>query len=557
MAAGNSTKVRYFPAQRPGKCAMCGSAYSRLAMVAFFPAGQISHVKCITDPPKAQTHKPDAKVVSLLARKLEKLVKPGNTPRRFQIEFVEYVEAHDGRALCGDEMGTGKTVEVILWLALHPEVRPAVLVVPNSVKLNWPKEIAKWLPDGVGNSVHIISGATPSALPRAGVYVINYDIVRHWLSELRKVKPQLVVADECQNIKTPTAQRTIAVVGQTMGKDAGKGEWLTKDVPYGIATSGTPIENRPAELWPVLHWLRPDLWGNYWDFVYRHCNAHKKRVPFGARRSDGSRAMREILDISGASNIAELNKALTQHVMIRRLKADILSELPSKTRSIIPIEIVNRKEYDRAYAEFLLWLAETGADEKTLNKARSAEAIVKVNALKRLAAVGKLGNVVEWMREFLDTGKKLVVYGHHRSLCTSLVETFAAQKPAGLYGSIDARKVQAEIDRFQTTADCRMVIGSHKKAGQGATLHAASDMAIVELPWTPTALNQTEDRIHRIGQTQPCTYYYLLAANTIEEDICALLDSKRAVIGEVLDGKAGDGSANLLDALLRQLSKGR
>jgi SWI/SNF-related matrix-associated actin-dependent regulator of chromatin subfamily A-like protein 1 len=550
MAA--QVKTRFFPAQIPGNCALCGKGYERLSIVGFFPQGQISHIKCVTDPPKLKTRKADANVVSLLGKRLEKVLPAGRIPKKYQVEFVEFCEEMRERigavrVLCGDDMGLGKTVEVILWLALHPEVSPVVFVVPNIVKLFWPRELDSWLP---GKMIHVIDGKKPSRLPKADFYVINYDIVQYWITELRRVKPKCVIADECQNIKNPKAQRTIAVVGQTTGKNADTGVYLVKDVPHFICTSGTPIENRPSEFWPVIHRLRDDVWGSYWDFIYRYCDAKKKLVPFGAKRADGSRARIEILDTSGASNIVELHKLLTRHVMIRRLKTEVASELPEKQRSLIPVEIQNRKEYDRAYKDFLGWLKDSGADKATVDKAVKAEALVRVNALTRLAGVGKLAGVLEWVKDFMQTHNKLVVFCHHRSVGIALYEALEEFKPARLFGQLSARKTEDQKQRFQTQPECRIAICSHKKAGAGVTLHAASDMAIIELPWTPAKLDQSEDRIHRIGQQNTCMYYYLLAADTVEEDKAALIDSKRGVIGGLLDGTPADNAASLFQAML-------
>jgi len=252
-------------------------------------------------------------------------------------------------------------------------------------------------------------------------------------------------------------------------------------------------------------------------------------------------------DFNGASNTAELNKKLTDSIMIRRKKQDVLMDLPDKIYASIPMELDNEKEYRYAESNFIQFVREyKGAD--AAQKASAAQALTEIEGLKQLAIKGKLQQTLSWIENFLEVDGKLVVFAIHKATIDALMERF---NPIAVKidGSVTHADRQDAVDRFQNDPKIRLFVGNIKAAGVGITLTAASNVAVIELPWSPGDLSQAEDRCHRIGQKDSVTIHYLLAAGTIEEKIAALIDHKRHVLDQVLDGKETDESSLLSELL--------
>lgn len=442
----------------------------------------------------------------------------------YQKKGVAFIEAKEGRALVGDEMGLGKTAQSLAWLQLHPEKRPVVIVVPASLKLNWSRECDMWMENP---KVQILSGKKANTPIVGEIIIINYDIIGAWVKALKAIKPQVLITDECHKWKSNSAQRTKAVKA------------LGKVCPHVIALSGTPIENRPAEIYNAVQMIDPGVAGPWMSFGKRYCNGHHNGWGW---------------DFNGASNVEELHEKLTNTIMIRRKKADVLKDLPAKVRSFVPMEIDNWKKYKVVEADFIGWVKR----EKGLaaaEKAGNAEALAKISALKQLAAEGKMTQAIDWIKDHLDSNGKLVIFAVHKKIIARLMNELADYNPVKVDGSVSQENRQVAVDTFQNDPRCRVFVGNINAAGVGLTLTAASSVAFVEIARSPGEHDQAEDRIHRIGQTaDSVNAYYLLAGGTIEETMAKLIDSKRKVLDQVLDGIETD-SKNLLGELMEQYSK--
>ena len=221
--------------------------------------------------------------------------------------------------------------------------------------------------------------------------------------------------------------------------------------------------------------------------------------------------------------------------MIRRKKIDVLKDLPEKVYSYIPVELSNAKEYLHAEDDFIQWLKETKGSE-AVRRTGQVMALAKIEALKQLAVKGKLKQAMEWIYNFLQSGKKLVVFATHHFVIDALIAEFPNISVC-IDGRVSMSDRQKAVDSFQNDSNIQLFIGNIEAAGVGITLTAASDAVFLELPWTPGKLVQASDRIHRIGQKFSVTIYFLLSANTIEEKIAKLLDNKLKVVTAVLDGQ--------------------
>jgi len=437
----------------------------------------------------------------------------------FQKKGVAFIEAKDGRALIADEMGLGKTVQALAWLQLHPEKRPAIIVVPASLKLNWEREARAWMSNP---KTQILSGTKTDIPLTEDIIIINYDILSAWVGKLQQYNAQVLITDECHFYKSNTAKRTKAT------------KMLGKKIPHVIALSGTPVVNRPVEMYNALKLIDDTVVPNFWIYAQRYCGA--KHNGFG-------------WDFSGASHTEELHEKLVNTIMLRRLKKDVLKDMPDKIYSILPIEIDNPSEYEHAEWDFISWVSENKG-EGAAKKASNAEAFAQIEALKQLAVKGKMKQAVEWIENFLDIDGKLIVFATHKNTIDTLMQKFG-NRAVKVDGSVFGQARQDTIDRFQNDKTCRLFVGNIKAAGVGITLTAASNVAFLELPWTPGELTQAEDRCHRIGQKNAVNVYYLIASNTIDEKIARTLDSKRKVLDSVLDGKETE-QESLLSTLINE-----
>ncbi len=439
----------------------------------------------------------------------------GGELKPFQRAGVRYL-LEQRRAFLADEQGLGKTIEALATIEADGAY-PAIVVCPASLKLNWMREIQRWLPE---RSAQILEG-TRGAAAAADVTVVNYDIVAGRLGALADLAPRAVVLDESHYCKNPRAKRTQAA------------QRLCEAVPSEgllLALTGTPVMNRPPELISQLRIL-----GRLGDFG--------SGAQFGQR-------------FRGPDAHQRLHWHLRARCFARRLKADVLPQLPAKTRSVVPVALDNEAEYRLAEEDVIAWLRSQPLDLRVLDAkvaaALRAERLVRLNALKRLAARGKLQAALLWIHDFLSSGEPLVVFARHREIQHAVLERF----PGALHVlGQDSQHARDQTVRAFQAADGhgdQLIVCSIEVAGQGITLTRASNVAFLELDWTPAKHDQAEDRCHRIGQQDAVNATYLLAADTIDETIATLLERKRAVIGAVTDGRDED-ERGVVDALVAEL----
>lgn len=462
----------------------------------------------------------------------------------YQKEGVLFIENKQGRALIADEMGLGKTVQVLAWCQMHLDLIPVIIICPASLKENWNREARKWTED---IKPLVVSGTTPKTLIRANTIIINYDILHYWVNFLIQLKPKVVIMDEAHYIKNNSAKRTKAA------------KKLAKVVPHRLFLTGTPIESKPIEMWNTISLVNPTLFESRWKFAQRYCDP--KHNGFG-------------WDFNGTSNAGELNKILTESIMIRRLKYDVLTELPEKIYSNLPIQIDNEKEYRQAEEDFISFIKSKTEKEITDKIPNELKAIIEINKkeleftkqteadkadaggvlyqieiLKQLVAKGKLNSLIQWIEDFIESGQKLVIFATHKFVIAELMNHFGVLA-VKIDGSIAVNKRQGIVDEFQTNKRIKLFVGNIKAAGVGITLTAASNILFTEYPWKPGELSQATDRCHRIGQKYPVNIYFSAGINTIDERILNLLDKKQKVVNAVLDGQ-DISEASMLDEIIK------
>lgn len=389
---------------------------------------------------------------------------------------------------------------------------PALVICPASLKINWAREAHKHF----GMKAKILTGTKSERwdgkMPQ--LVVANYDILKDRIIELSALRFKSVVADEGHYLQNRSSKRTRCVRG------------LMKDAEFAFVLTGTPITNRPADLWPILNMLRPGLFGSFMEFCQKF--ARPKKRPWG-------------WTFDGAKNLPELHELLTEHLMVRRRKCDVLKDLPAKRRIVVPLDVTNRKQYEGAKKDFIGWLAKH-APEK-LSSAERAKGLALANHLKQLIGKLKIPAVVEWTNNFLEeSGDKIILFAYHRDVIETLCEAFgdAAVK---VYGGLTDKRRQAAFDAFNASDSVRVMVGQIESAGQGWSCRSTSTCAFAELDWRASLIDQATDRTHGVQrgvEGKHSTNFFLLAHESIEEALARAIERKQKIARAVVDGGEGE-----------------
>jgi SWI/SNF-related matrix-associated actin-dependent regulator of chromatin subfamily A-like protein 1 len=448
-------------------------------------------------------------------------------PLKFQRVGVDRLHAFNDRALLADDLGLGKTFQALLC-AVESKAWPLVVVCPKSLKLHWKNQSKQHF--GLKSTVLSGTRVFGSKLLRGKkIYILNYDILGPWLRFLKSLKPKMIVFDECQDIRT---------MGTAKCKNSMK---LAKGVKKILGLSGTPLTNRPFELFPILHILLPDRFANPYAFGHKFCQGDRV---FGRWK------------FSGARNMGTLNKILNKHCMVRRLKKEVMKDLPPMTWGVTPLEITDEKEYAHAENDFLGWLAKY--DIARAARAARAERYTKFSYLKMLAAQLKMEFVLEEVNRILEESDEKILLGViHKKTTQTLLERFAKWSVV-IDGSKSEKQRQEAEDRFRKDSKVRILIGQIKAAGVGLNLPEAGVVGFVELPWTPGACQQFAARAHRMNSVNPVRVIYWVAAGTIEDKLCEIIQRKMRILDSVLDGvPVQDTSLTVFDELQKAMLKGK
>ena len=446
-----------------------------------------------------------------------------------QIEGVAFLLGRK-RAILADDMGLGKTRQAIVALRHVAPAGPYLVVCPASVKRNWAREIHIAAPDA---STHIVErGAEVPAQPEW--VIVNYDLLSKHMDTLVRVPWAGLVFDEAHYLKNHTSARSklarqLADQARTRGGPA----------PVVYLLTGTPLTNRPRDLFVLLQLVGHSLGRSFLSFAKRYCAAEKNQYGWQTR---------------GASNIEELTVQL-HGVMLRRSKGQVLA-LPPKLRTWLPIPVPKgtgvsdmRKVVDLLIGERDLAPGST-IDERRL-RGRLLHAVTR--ARQKLAEV-KVDATVDLVTGAVEQGEKVIVFSCFEEPMNKLARAFG-ESAVVLTGKTPAEKRQALVDRFQNDENVRIFLANIIAGGIGTNLTAATQVVFNDLDWVPANHWQAEDRAYRIGQTRTVNVTYMVAADTIDDFVQGVLEKKSALVSAVVDGKAlaPDLSGDVLDELQRAL----
>lgn len=442
-------------------------------------------------------------------------------PYPYQREGIAY-GLDKKRLIIGDEPGLGKTLQSI-GIVDTADAYPCLVICPSSLKINWQREFEKF----TDKKALVLDNSTRTTWPyllKMAMYhvaVVNYESLRKFFVwdikggksfRLKDVVfcPHIrmfrsIIIDESHRVKDPAAQQTIFTKGITTGK-----EWI-------ILLSGTPVVNRPEDLVAQLSIMgRLQEFGGRTKFMADYCTdpKDKKAEP--------------------AIPLSVLSDTLYANCMIRREKAKVLPQLPDKTRVDLYVDISNMPEYNLAAADLAAYLSQyTGCTDWEIRRKMRMEALVRFMTLRKLATLGKVAQAVDFIRTFLENGKKLIVFCSLHEVVDQLLQFFP--KAVTVTGRDTSANKQASVDAFQDNPDTMLIICSIKAAGVGLTLTASSNVAFIELAWTYADCCQCEDRAHRIGQKDNVTCYYLLGRGTIDQTVYSLIHRKKSIAAEIMN----------------------
>ena len=467
---------------------------------------------------------------------------------RFQKQGIIFGIKKFSRLLIADEMGVGKTVQAIGLSCLYQKDWPVLVICPSSLKFAWRDEINLWLSEILEkDDVQVIRHSKNEFKLDKKYYIISYDLSVRMIDKIIEKKFNYIIADEAHYLKSKSAKRTMCLTP------------ILQRSKRVVLLTGTPILAKPMEIYPLLHILRPDKFKGFKEFGTRYCDP--KMLPYG------------LIDWSGSSNSRELNSILNR-LMIRRLKKDVLSQLPPKKRQKIEIatdsKVIKKlkifmEKSSKKFEELLgtqIELDKLGIDLNELNPDKEKEKnteknkenkdiseekedtiLNKFNKAYSMTGEAKLPGIKDYVNYLVDNSCKFLIFAHHTEVLDAIEDEIIQDKIGYIRidGKVQIEKRQELVNKFQTDEECLVAILSITACATGLTLTKASTVVFAELHFTPSIMIQAEDRAHRIGQDAGCVnIHYLVGEDTLDVLLFRKLNEKQNIVSTTLDNKSKD-----------------
>jgi SWI/SNF-related matrix-associated actin-dependent regulator 1 of chromatin subfamily A len=462
----------------------------------------------------------------------------------FQRAGIHFAFQRD-HTLLYDEMGVGKTIQAI-GLINKLEAKKVLIICPNSLKLNWIRELDKWLYD----KTLTYKASNANAIEKADIMVMNYEIFSRKvdrgsetkrynsttmaLNLIAKVgKFDLIVLDEAHKIKNYSANTT---------KNVFK---IRKFCKKSLLMTGTGILNRPDEIWMHLRWcdIHKKFAQNKNEFIVKYC---------GGVWEPRFKTFRINLENVDQRVLQELQVKLRTLGMIRRTKEQVFPEMPEKIRKIveIPVDRDLFEPYERLQKE--IYNVDFSKSTNFMS-ALSPSHIAELTELRRVTGMAKMDGVVDYVRDLLENDEKVVLFCHHVDIIESYRMAFKSHNPVVIHGSVKLEDRDRAVQKFQNDPKCKVFIGQMDSAGVGLTLTASSNVVFAELHWVPAIAMQCEDRIHRYGATKTSNIHIVVADKTIDAYMANMTIKKQRMIESAMNHGKIDrdliGSTSFIDAV--------
>ena len=389
------------------------------------------------------------------------------------------------RCILADQPRVGKTLPAAAAALQH---LPAIIVCPAIAKTVWEAAFNKLDPSV---PVKVINGKKQAGeLIASGVTIVNYDILSS-VTAFSGIKT--VVFDECHRLKNNKAIRTKAAM------------LMMKKIDRVYALSGTPIPNRPIELWPILHGLGIYR-GGWFDFAARY--AKMWSAPWG-------------MDVSGASNIPELKALMRPHVL-RRKKEDIFMDYKQPQVSLVTFDLPVDKREQQFDADALV------ANPNALMAFEGLAEVMKEAGMRKIKAAS------EFISDLLQSGEPVVVFAHHKDVVHGLVEELKDHKPVVVVGDTPSAKRTENIAAFQS-GQTKVIVGNIAAMSEGVDLSAADTIVFVECTWSTSALEQASSRVENINKNGVKPLIYLLTIRaSLDHNVLAKVLKKQNIVNQII-----------------------
>jgi len=432
----------------------------------------------------------------------------------FQKEGVRMVVTKfDGKALIADEMGLGKTLQGIAVAKYYGHKR-VLVVCPAYLRYNWSTEIKKWLGEHT-NTVMINKGS--DEIPDEDGYIItSYELATKKKDDLKKLKYEMAICDESHYLKSHSTKRTKGLTP------------VLKKMKHVILLTGTPALNRPCELYPQAHIIQPQFFKRWKTYTERYCNGQMSPLGF--------------YDFSGRSNQSELTWLSRKTVMIRRVKRDVLTDLPPKLRTQIylPTPVAKSRKLKPLFEEWreinkkIRTMVPCSMEIKKAGFRRKC----LISKLFMMSAQAKLTAVQQYVRDMVAQDINFIIFAYHMDFMDGICETLDTLDTTYMRidGSTSLKKRNENVEAFQRK-QVKVAVLSLGAASTGLTLTACSTLIFSELYYVPGTILQSEDRIHRVSQKNQCDIRYLIAKDTLDEHIYKMLKFKLETLDKLLDGR--------------------
>ncbi len=453
----------------------------------------------------------------------------------FQRVGTKFLAENNG-AILADDMGLGKTITSIAACD-HINASKILVICPATLKINWKNEIQKWLP---GTTTQVLNGNKKKQLEQvksdAKFIITNYASIREksrkkvngeWtkvdnplFEELNGKGFDVIILDEAHRAKNRKSQQTKALYK------------ISKNIDRVYHLTGTPIMNKPDEIWSLLHIIDPVKYSSFWNFVRQYCEITKHR--FGT-------------DIGEAKNPKEFREMLAP-LMIRRLKEEVIEDMPDLTinQQQVKLEGKQRKLYEQMEKNMI---AELGEKEKVA----APIIITKILRLKQISVSAELLKDEPELKHFKKSAKikalmdilegageqKVVIFTQFKKAAKMVAKHLKNEgcEYGIIHGDVSQNERQAEVEKFQNDPNCKIFIATIKAGGLGITLTAGNIAVFLDKDWVPANNTQAVDRLHRIGQKDSVNVIELLAKDTVEEYIEELLEKKQKTFDSLIEGK--------------------